>query len=110
MTDLLKTWAKNGFSVEINTTHCGSLAYRVSDGDQEIFRNNNFYPSKNAKTDLESDLIVFELIKTLEVQTKRLDEYQMSYDSQKNREWISSERFQEFINLIPDGVLNEKTI
>ena len=108
MTDLLKSWAKNGFSVEINTTHCGSLAYKVSDNDQEIFRNNNFYPSIKAKSDLDSDLIIFELIKTLEVQTKRLDDYQMSYVSQKNRDWIKSERFQEFVNLIPNGVLNEK--
>ncbi len=105
MVDLLKSWARNGFSIEINTTKCGSLAYRVYDGDQEIFHNNNFYASKSAKSEITTDLIIFELIKTLEEQTKRLDDYQMSYVPQKKRDWINSERFQDFINLIPDGVL-----
>jgi hypothetical protein len=101
MTDLLKSWAKNGFSIEINTTKCGTHAYRVYDGDQEIFHNNNFYPSKKAKSELDSDLIVFELIKTLVEQTKRLDDYQFAYLPDKKRSWIKSNRFLDFINQLP---------
>ena len=109
MNDLLKSWAKNGFSIEINTTKCGSLAYRVYDGYHEIFHNNNFYASQKARSDIESDLIVFELIKTLEDQTKKLDEYHVSFLSDKKKAWIKSERFQEFINQIPVGYY-EKTL
>ena len=109
MTDLLKSWASNGFSVEINTTKCGTLAYRVYDGDQEIFRNNNFYPSNKAKTESDSNLIVFELIKTLVEQTKRLDDYQFDYLSDKMRNWIKSNRFLDFINQLPKDT-NEKTV
>jgi hypothetical protein len=104
MQNLLKTWAKNGFSIDISHTHCGSLGYKVFDGDQEIFHNNNFYASKKAMLDIDSDLIIFELIKTIEDQTKRLDDYYMSFVPEKKRNWINSERFQEFTNLIKEGV------
>lgn len=99
MQNLLKTWAKNGFSIELSSTHCGSIAYRISDGDIEIFHNNNFYASNKAMGDIESDLIIFELIKTIEDQTKRSDDYHLSYISEKKRNYIKSERFQEFIHL-----------
>ena len=105
MQNLLKTWAKDGFSIDITPTHCGTLAYIIHDGDQEIFRNNNFYASKNALGNIDSDLIIFELIKTLEDQTKRLDDYHISFLSENKRNWIKSERFQEFINLLPMEIL-----
>lgn len=102
MQNLLKNWAKNGFSIELFPTNCGSLAYRVSDGEQEIFHNNNFYASKKAIVNIDSDLIIFELIKTLENQIKTLDNYYMSYFPENKRNWISSTRFQEFTNLIKE--------
>lgn len=105
MQNLLKTWDKNGFSIEIYTTKCGSLAYLVFDGELEIFHNNNFYPSKEIDLNDDSDLMIFELIKTLENEIKYLDKYYLSLLSKKKQEWIKSDRFSEFINLIPDGVL-----
>ncbi len=88
MDESLKTWTRDGFNIEIYPTHCGSLAYKVCDGEQEIFHNNNFYASKKAMDDIQTDLIVFELIKTIEDQTNRLDDYHLSYVPEKKKEWI----------------------
>lgn len=107
MSDLLKTWEKSNFKVEFHTTYCGALGYVVYDGDIECFHNNNFYPSPKAidliKTD---DLIVFELIKMLDEQFRRCDEYHLSFIPDKRKRWLKSERYQEFLNLIPVGTFN----
>lgn len=109
MNEPLKSWAKDGFSIEINTTKCGSLAYRVYDGDQEIFHNNDFYASKEAINYIASDLIIFELINLINQQTKKLDDYQLAYLPQKKRDWINSSRFQQFVSYT-NRSFNEKTI
>lgn len=107
MPTLLRIWKKDNFTVEFHTTFCGSLGYVILDGDNEYFHNNNFYPSKKAYDNLNTDdLIVYELIRMLDKQENACSEYHRSFIPEKRQKWMQSDRYQEFLKIIPPGTFN----
>jgi hypothetical protein len=84
-----KIFEKDGFKFEVGHTYCGTLAYKFYVDGEEVYRNNNYYPTQEA---LDNDKVMFEELHNMIMN----DENRTFWSIPSEEKFIHSEKFKKF--------------